>query len=98
MLSAGNLRDCTAGAAARGLDGRGGLDRLAERIRRLRAAGPAARRPGRHPGPGPGRAGPGAGRRAGDAAAGLDGDDARFAEMELDTLPDDVAGAVRALD
>ena len=30
--------------------------------------------------------------------AASDGDDARFAEMELDTLPDDVAGAVRALE
>ena len=29
--------------------------------------------------------------------AGEDGDDARLAEMELATLPDDTAGAVRAL-
>ena len=33
-----------------------------------------------------------------EALAGDEGDDARFAEMELDTLPDDVAGAVRGLD
>ena len=32
-----------------------------------------------------------------DALAGEDGDDARWAEMELATLPDDTAGAVRAL-
>ena len=30
--------------------------------------------------------------------AGMEGDDARLAEMELATLPDDTAGAVRALD
>ncbi|MGH3444699.1 MAG: hypothetical protein ACRDPB_04935, partial [Nocardioidaceae bacterium] len=30
--------------------------------------------------------------------AGEDGDDARWAEMELDTLPEDTAGAIRALD
>ena len=32
-----------------------------------------------------------------DTLAGEDGDDARLAEMELATLPDDTAGAVRAL-
>jgi len=32
-----------------------------------------------------------------DALAGEDGDDARLAEMDLATIPDDVAGAVRAL-
>lgn len=32
-----------------------------------------------------------------DALAGQDSDDARWAEMELDTLPDDLGGAVREL-
>ena len=33
-----------------------------------------------------------------ETLAGLEGDDARLAEMELATVPDDTAGAVRALD
>ena len=97
LLSAGNLRDSLRELLQRGLDGRGGLDRLAERLQRLRAQ---ARRRGDLGGT------LDQVRAALDQAlaaeretlAGLDGEDARFAEMELDTLPDDVAGAVRALD
>ena len=97
LLSAGNLRDSLRELLQHGLDGRGGLDRLAERLQRLRAQ---ARRRGDLGGT------LDQVRAALDQAlaaeretlAGLDGDDARFAEMELDTLPDDVAGAVRALD
>jgi uncharacterized protein with von Willebrand factor type A (vWA) domain len=97
VLSAGNVRDSLRELLRDGLDGRGGLDRLADKIRRLRNA---ARR----------RGDLGATldqvRAALDQAlaaerealAGDEGDDARFAEMELDTLPDDVAGAVRGLD
>ena len=97
VLSAGNVRDSLRELLRDGLDGRGGLDRLAEKIRRMRNA---ARR----------RGDLGATldqvRAALDQAlaaerealAGDQGDDARFAEMELDTLPDDVAGAVRGLD
>ncbi len=97
VLSAGNVRDSLRELLREGVDGRGGLDRLAEKIRRLRNA---ARR----------RGDLGATldqvRAALDQAlaserealAGDEGDDARFAEMELDTLPDDVAGAVRGLD
>src|SRR5918997_1694077 len=96
-VSAGSLRDSLRELLQRGLDGRGGLDRLAERIRRLRAQ---ARRRGDLGGT------LDQVRAALDQAlaaeretlAATDGDDARFAEMELDTLPDDVAGAVRALE
>jgi uncharacterized protein with von Willebrand factor type A (vWA) domain len=96
VLSAGTLRDALQQLRARGLDGRSGLDRLAERLRKLRAA---ARR----------RGDLGAVldqvRAALDQAlaaerealAGVDDDGARLAEMELDTLPDDVAGAVQGL-
>jgi uncharacterized protein with von Willebrand factor type A (vWA) domain len=97
LLSAGNLRDSLRELLREGLDGRGGLDRLAERIRRLRQQ---ARRRGDLGGT------LDQVRAALDQAlaaeretlAATDGDDARFAEMELDTLPDDVAGAVRALE
>ena len=97
LLSAGNLRDSLRELLREGLDGRGGLDRLADRIRRLREQ---ARRRGDLGGT------LDQVRAALDQAlaaeretlAASDGDDARFAEMELDTLPDDVAGAVRALE
>ena len=97
VMSAGNVRDSLRDLMRRGLDGRGGLDRLAEKIRKLRAQ---ARR----------RGDLGATldqvRAALDQAlaaeretlAGTEGDEARLAEMDLATLPDDVAGAVRALD
>jgi uncharacterized protein with von Willebrand factor type A (vWA) domain len=97
LLSAGNLRDSLRELLREGLDGRGGLDRLADRVRRLREQ---ARRRGDLGGT------LDQVRAALDQAlaaeretlAATDGDDARFAEMELDTLPDDVAGAVRALE
>ncbi len=96
VLAAGTVRDALRELMQRGLDGRGGLDQLMERLRRLRAA---ARR----------RGDLGATldqiRAALDQAlaaeretlAGAEDDDARLAELELDTLPDDVAGAVRGL-
>jgi len=97
LLSAGNLRDSLRELLRRGLDDRGGLDRLAERIRRLRAQ---ARRRGDLGGTlDQVRAALDQALAAErDTLAGTEGDDARFAEMELDTIPDDVAGAVRALE
>ncbi len=97
LLSAGNLRDSLRELLQEGLDGRGGLDRLADRIRRMRQQ---ARRRGDLGGT------LNQVRAALDQAlaaeretlAATDGDDARWAEMELATLPDDVAGAVRALE
>jgi uncharacterized protein with von Willebrand factor type A (vWA) domain len=97
VLAAGNLRDSLRDLMRRGLDGQGGLDKLAQRIRKLRAQ---ARRRGDLGGT------LDQVRSALDQAlaaerealAGTEGDDARMAELELDTLPDDVAGAVRALD
>src|SRR5215203_1048640 len=97
LLSAGNLRDSLRELLQRGLDGRGGLDRLAERIARLRAQ---ARRRGDLGGTlDQVRAALDQALAAErEALAGTEGDDARFAEMELDTIPDAVAGAVRALE
>ncbi|HET9871392.1 MAG TPA: hypothetical protein VFP89_02185 [Propionibacteriaceae bacterium] len=96
VLAAGSVRDALRDLMREGLDGRGGLDRLAERIRRLRAQ---ARRRGDLGGT------LDQVRSALDQALAAersalsaeDGIDARLAEMELDTLPDDVAGAVRSL-
>lgn len=96
VLAAGNVRDALRELLRRGVDGRGGLDKLAERIRKMRAQ---ARRRGDLGGT------LDQVRSALDQAlaaererlAGQDSDEARLAEMELDTLPDDVAGAVRAL-
>ena len=97
LLSAGNLRDSLRELLREGLDGRGGLDRLAERIARQRAQ---ARRRGDLGGTlDQVRAALDQALAAErEALAGTEGDDARFAELELDTLPDDVAGAVRALE
>jgi uncharacterized protein with von Willebrand factor type A (vWA) domain len=97
VLSAGNVRDSLRDLMRDGLDGRPGLDRLAERVRKLRAR---ARRRGDLGGT------LDQVREALDQAlaterqglAGTDGDDARLAEMELETLPDDVAGAMRGLE
>ncbi|HEU4548043.1 MAG TPA: hypothetical protein VFR88_17300, partial [Microlunatus sp.] len=96
VLSAGTVRDALRELMQRGLDGRGGLDKLAQRLRKLRAA---ARKRGDLGGTLDQI------RAALDQAlaaereqlAGMDGDEHRLAEMELDTIPDDVAGAVRAL-
>ena len=96
VLAAGTVRDALRDLLQRGLDGRGGLDKLLQRIRKQRAA---ARRRGDLGGTLDQI------RAALDQAlaaereqlAGMEGDEHRFAEMELDTVPDDVAGAVRAL-
>ena len=96
VLAGGSLREALRDLARRGMDGRRGLDALAERLRRMRAA---ARRRGD------------LGGTLDQVRAALDQalaaerdtlgseetDEARWNEMELETLPDDVAGAVRAL-
>jgi uncharacterized protein with von Willebrand factor type A (vWA) domain len=98
-------RDVLAGASARealrdllrrGLDGRRGLDDLADRLRRARDA---ARRSGDLSGTlDHVRAALDQALAAErDTLAGEEGDAARLAEMDLATLPDDVAGQVRAL-
>ena len=96
VLAGGSLREALRELMRRGMDGRRGLDDLADRVRRLREA---ARRRGD-------LGGTLDQVRAmldqalaeeRDTLAGEDGDDARLAEMELATIPDDVAGAVRAL-
>ena len=97
VLAGGTLREALQELMRRGTDGHRGLDQLRARARRLRRA--AERR------------GDLGGtldqvRAALDQAlaaeqetlAGLEGDDARLAELELATVPDDTAGAVRALD
>ncbi|HEU0240899.1 MAG TPA: hypothetical protein VFR11_16695 [Micromonosporaceae bacterium] len=96
VLEGGSLRDALREVMRRGVDGRGGLDRLRRQIRRMRER---ARRRGD-------LAGTLDQIRAAldqalaterDALAGATDDEARIAEMELETVPDDVAGAVRAL-
>jgi uncharacterized protein with von Willebrand factor type A (vWA) domain len=96
VLSAGSVRDALRDLLRTGVDNQGGMDRLLERIRRMRAQ---ARRRGD------------LGGTLDQVRAALDqalsaerealaaaaDDQARLAEMELATLPDDVAGAVRAL-
>jgi uncharacterized protein with von Willebrand factor type A (vWA) domain len=96
VLSAGTVRDALRDLMRRGVDGRG-LDRLGEKIRKLRAQ---ARRRGDLGGV------LDQVRAALDQALAAERDtlaadnaqEARLAELELDTLPDDVAGAVRGLD
>ena len=97
VLAGGNLREALQDLLRRGTGDRGGLDDLMEKVRRARAT---ARRRGD------------LGGTLDRVRAALDqalaserealaaepGDDARMAEMELDSLPDDVAGAVRALE
>jgi uncharacterized protein with von Willebrand factor type A (vWA) domain len=97
VLAGGSLREALRDLIRRGFDGQRGLDELRNRARRMRRA--AERR---------GDLGSTLDqvRAALDQAlaaeqetlAGLEGDDARLAEMELATVPDDTAGAVRALD
>ncbi len=96
VLAGGSLREALRDLMRRGLDGRRGLDDLAERVRRMRAA---ARRRGDLGGTlDQVRAAlDQALAQERDTLAGEDGDGARMAEMELATLPDDTAGAVRAL-
>jgi uncharacterized protein with von Willebrand factor type A (vWA) domain len=96
VLAGGSLREALRDLLRRGPQGRRGLDELAERVRRMRAQ---ARRRGD-------LAGTLDQVRAAldqalaterDALAAEESDEARLAEMELATLPDDVAGAVRGL-
>ena len=97
MLAGGSLREALRELMRRGLDGRRGLDDLSERVRRMRER---ARRQGDLGGTlDQVRAVLDQALAAErDTLAGEEGDDARMAEMELATIPDDVAGAVRALD
>jgi uncharacterized protein with von Willebrand factor type A (vWA) domain len=96
VLAGGSLRESLADLLRRGFDGNRGLDDLAARVRRLRNA---ARRRGDLGGTlDQVRAAlDQALAEERDTLAGEDGDDARWAEMELATLPDDTAGAVRSL-
>src|SRR3712207_8210896 len=97
VLAGGSLREALRDLMRRGFDGRRGIDALRQQARRMRRA--AQRR-------GDLGATLDQVRSALDQAvaaeretlAGMDGDDARLAEMELDTVPDDPAGAIRALD
>jgi uncharacterized protein with von Willebrand factor type A (vWA) domain len=96
VLAGGGLREALRDLLRRGMEGRRGLDALAERVRRQRAR---ARRRGDLGGVlDQVRAALDQALAAErDALAAADDDEARMAEMELATLPDDVAGAVRAL-
>jgi uncharacterized protein with von Willebrand factor type A (vWA) domain len=96
VLAGGSLREALRDLLQRGLDGRRGLDDLADRVRRARDR---ARRRGNLGGTlDQVRALLDQALAAErDTLAGEDGDDARLAEMELATIPDDAAGAVRAL-
>jgi uncharacterized protein with von Willebrand factor type A (vWA) domain len=96
VLSAGSVRYALRELGRRGLDGRGGLDRIADKLRKLREQ---ARRRGD------------LGGTLDQVRAALDqaltteretlaaatDDDARIAEMDLATLPDDLAAAIRDL-
>ncbi|MDF2091380.1 hypothetical protein P0Y31_03410 [Knoellia sp. 3-2P3] len=96
VLAGGSAREALQDLLRRGLDGRGGLDQLADRIRRMREA---TRRRGDLGGTlDQVRAMLDQALAAErDALAAEQTDAARLAEMDLATLPDDVAGAVRAL-
>src|SRR3954452_2697037 len=97
VLSGGSLREALSDLLRRGFDGNRGLDDLAARVRRMRNA---ARRRGDLGGTlDQVRAAlDQALAQERDTLAGEEGDDARWAEMELaTTLPDDAAVAVRAL-
>jgi uncharacterized protein with von Willebrand factor type A (vWA) domain len=96
VLSAGSVKDALRELRRRGLDGRGGLDRIADKLRKMREQ---ARRRGD------------LGGTLDQVRAALDqaltteretlaaaaDDDARIAEMDLATLPDDLAAAIRQL-
>jgi uncharacterized protein with von Willebrand factor type A (vWA) domain len=96
VLAGGSLRAALRDLLRRGMDGHRGLDDLADRVRRMRAA---ARRRGDLGGT------LDQVRAALDQAlaterdtlAGEDTDEARWHEMELATVPDETASAVRAL-
>jgi uncharacterized protein with von Willebrand factor type A (vWA) domain len=97
VLAGGSLREALQDLLRRGTDGRHGLDDLAAKVRRMRNA---ARRRGDLGGTlDQVRAALDQALAAErDELAGHDDDAARMAELELDTLPDDVAGAVRGLE
>ena len=96
VLSAGSVRDALRELRRHGLDGRGGLDRITDKLWKLREQ---ARRRGD------------LGGTLDQVRAALDqaltteretlaaagDDDARIAEMDLATLPDDLAAAIRQL-
>jgi len=96
VLAGGSMRDALSDLLRRGFDGNRGLDDLAARVRRMRNA---ARRRGDLGGTlDQVRAAlDQALAQERDTLAAEEGDDARWAEMELATVPDDTAGAVRAL-
>ncbi len=96
VLAGGSLHEALQDLLRRGMDGHRGLDELTERVRRMRKA---ARRRGDLGGTlDQVRAAlDQALAEERDTLAGEDTDDARWAEMELATLPDDTAGAVRGL-
>ena len=97
MLSGSSFREAMREMMRRGMDGRRGLDDIADRIRRRRDA---LRRRGDLSGTlaKVGSALDQAIATEREALAGKEGDEARMAEMELDTLPHDTPGAVRALE
>jgi uncharacterized protein with von Willebrand factor type A (vWA) domain len=96
VLAGGSLREALQELMRRGMDGHRGLDELSEKVRRLRRA---ARRRGDLGGTlDQVRAAlDQALAQERDTLAAEDTDEARWAEMELATLPDDTAGAVRGL-
>jgi uncharacterized protein with von Willebrand factor type A (vWA) domain len=96
VLAGGSLREALSDLMRRGLDGRRGLDDLLARIRRLRAS---ARRRGDLGGTlDQVRAALDQALAAErDTLAAEDTDAARWNEMELATLPDETASAVRSL-
>ncbi|NUR05384.1 MAG: hypothetical protein HOQ22_11515 [Nocardioidaceae bacterium] len=96
VLSGGSLREALSDLLRRGFDGNRGLDDLAARVRQMRNA---ARRRGDLGGTlDQVRAAlDQALAQERDQLASEDTDAARWNEMELATLPDDTAGAVRAL-
>lgn len=97
ILSGSSFREAMREMMRRGMDGRRGLDDIADRIRRRRDA---LRRRGDLSGTlaKVGSALDQAVATERGTLAGKEGDDARMAEMELDTLPRDTPGAVRALE
>jgi uncharacterized protein with von Willebrand factor type A (vWA) domain len=96
VLAGGSLREALQDLMRRGMDGHRGIEDLADRARRMRNA---ARRRGDLGGTlDQVRAALDQALAAErDTLAGEDTEDARWAEMELATLPDDTAGAVRGL-
>jgi uncharacterized protein with von Willebrand factor type A (vWA) domain len=97
VLAGGSLSDALRDLMRRGFDGRRGLDELRDRVRRMRRS---AQRRGDLGGTlDQVRAALDQALAAErDTLAGMEGDEARLAEMDLATMPDDTAGAVRALD